>query len=650
MGEHDVELESAPEQLRAFIRRLLNDLRALEKMIASGLIESDVRRIGAEQELFLVNSAWRPAPVAKQVLDRIADPHFVTEIAQFNLEINLDPLVFTGDCLSEMERQLNGMIDKARAAANAYEAEIVLTGILPTIRKSDLELGNMTALPRYTALSEALARQRGEAFELKLKGNDELIIKHDNWMLEACCNSFQIHFQSGSKEFANLYNVAQAITAPVLAAAANSPLLFGRRLWKETRIPLFEQSVDTRHASYHLRERSSRVSFGQRWIENSALELFEEDVSRFPVLLGASLNSENPLSTLNRGAIPELQALQIYNGTVWRWNRPCYGITEGRPHLRIEARAFPSGPTVVDEIANAAFFFGLMSGVSRQHRDIAKEMEFDDAKSNFLSAGRRGLEAQFKWIGGEVIPARELICRYLLPVARYGLAAANIRAEDIDRYLGVIEKRARSGKSGSQWFLSSMSEMKQRGTKNEILTSLTAGTVNRQKRGRPVHQWSLAEITEGMMSKESCLCVEEFMTTDLFTVHENEPLELVANLMDWKHVRHIPVEDDDGNLTGLISCFEVLRHLLLVSNEAAPGLERAPVAVGSIMNKAPLTITPETLTFDAIALMRRERVDCLPVVNKGRLVGIVTERDFINVASRLLEQQAPPVKVRSIGS
>jgi CBS domain-containing protein len=650
MGEHNVELESVPERRRAFIRRLLNDLQALERMIASGLIESDVRRIGAEQELFLVNSAWRPASVAQQVLERIADPHFVTEIAQFNLEINLDPLVFTGDCLSEMERQLNRMIDKARAAANACEAEIVLTGILPTIRKSDLELENMTPLPRYTALSEALARQRGGAFELKVKGTDELIIKHDNWMLEACCSSFQIHFQSGSSEFANLYNVAQAITGPVLAAAANSPLLFGRRLWRETRIPLFEQSVDTRHTGYHLRERSSRVSFGQRWVQNSVLELFEEDVSRFPVLLGASLNTENPLAMLNRGEIPELQALRIYNGTVWRWNRPCYGITDGRPHLRIEARAFPSGPTVVDEIANAAFFFGLMSGVSRQHPDIAKEMDFDDARFNFLSAGRLGLEAQFKWLGGELIPARELVCRYLLPVARYGLAADGISSEDIDRYLGVIEKRARSGKTGAQWFLSSWSEMKKRGTRDEILTSLTAAAVEKQKEGRPVHQWSPAKIMEGMMSKESCLCVEEFMTTDLFTVDEDEPLELVANLMDWKHVRHIPVEDEHGNLAGLISCFEVLRHLLLISNEAAHGVERSPVAVGSIMNKSPLTIAPETLTFDAIALMRRERVDCLPVVNKGRLVGIVTERDFINVASRLLERQAPSAKGRAAGS
>lgn len=643
MGDHIVELERAPEQRRAFTKRLLNDLHALERMCASGMIEGDVRRIGAEQELFLVNSGWRPASIAREVLDTIADPHFVTEIAQFNLEINVDPLVFDGDCLSRMERQLNQMVDKAREAANANDAEIVLTGILPTMRKSDLDLSNMTTSPRYSGLNDALTRLRGGAYELKLKGTDELILKHDNWMLEACCTSFQIHFQSSAEEFANLYNVAQVVTAPVLAAAANSPLLFGRRLWSETRIPLFEQSIDTRNASYNLRERSPRVSFGRRWVENSAIELFEEDISRFPVLLSAPVDGEEPLAMLERGQVPELQALRIYNGTVWRWNRPCYGITEGRPHLRIEARALPSGPTVVDEIANAAFFFGLMSGLSRQHQNIAKDMEFEDARSNFLAAARLGLGAQFNWIGGRLVPARELICRKLLPIARCGLEESGILPADINRYLGVIEKRVRSGRTGSQWFTNSMSEIKRTGTRDEILTSLTASTVKNQKNGRPVHTWSPAEITGGIMTKQSCLVVEEFMTTDLFTVDEDEPMELVANLMDWKHVRHIPVEDNQGHLTGLISCFEVLRHLLLASSET----DRTPIAVRSVMNKTPLTITPETRILDAIALMRRKKVDCLPVVKEGRLVGIVTERDFINVAARLLEPEARPLKANA---
>ena len=637
MGQQNVNTKLSSEELRAFIKSLLNDISALKKMIADGMIESDVRRIGAEQELFLVNEGFRPAPVAMEVLNKISDPHFTNEIALFNLEVNLDPLAYGGDCLSRMEEQLCGLLDKAHRAANCYEADIALTGILPTIRKSDLELSNMTPKPRYFALNDALKSLRGADYELKIRGADELIIKHDSWMLEACCASFQVHLQVGADEFANLYNVAQAITAPVLAAAANSPLLFGRKLWRETRIPLFEQSIDTRNASYHLRERSPRVSFGNRWVRQSALELFEEDISRFRVLLGARLD-EDPFRMLEQGLAPQLDALRIYNGTVWRWNRPCYGVTDGKPHLRIEARAFPSGPTVLDEVANAAFFFGLMSGFSSEYRDITKAMEFDDAKSNFLAAAHLGLDSQFAWTQGKVIPARELILNQLLPIAREGLSRASILTSDADRYLGVIEERVRSGQTGAQWLLTSMSELRKGGTKDEALTSLVASTVRNQREGEPIHRWLPAQVADDETARPNYMRVEEFMTTDLFTVHEDEPLDLVANLMDWKRVRHIPVEDEEGKLAGLISCFEVLRKLQQSVGEAG----REPVAVSSIMIRDPLTVTPETATLEAIALLRRAQVDCLPVVKENRLVGIVTERDFINVAARLLEQRSQP--------
>ena len=632
MGIQSVDTKLTPEELRAFIKSLLNDLRALDKMIADGMIEANARRIGAEQELFLVNSAWRPAPVALDVLDKISDPHFTNEIGLFNLEINLDPLTFGGDCLSRMEQQLNGMLATASAAANGCESEIVLTGILPTLRKSDLELGNMTPKPRYFALNDALKQLRGGAYEFKIKGADELNIKHDTWMLEACCTSFQVHLQVGAGEFANLYNAAQLATAPVLAAAANSPLLFGRRLWRETRIPLFEQSIDTRNASDHLRERSPRVSFGNQWVKRSALELFEEDISRFRVLLGARLN-EDPFALLSQGLAPQLDALRIYNGTVWRWNRACYGVTDGKPHLRIEARAFPSGPTVADEMANAAFFFGLVLGLSTHCHEIATVLEFDDAKANFLAASHLGLDAQFAWVGGKMIHARELILHHLLPVARDGLLQGDILPADVDCYLRMIEERVSTGRTGSQWLLDSLAGMRKTATKDEVLTSLTAATVSRQQEGRPVHTWTPALMAEGDMHKPSYLRVEEFMTTDLFTVHADEPLDLVARLMDWKRVRHIPVEDEQGRLVGLISCFDVLRHLERSLNEPS----EEPIPISSVMNKEPLTVTPEMLTLDAIALMRRTRVDCLPVVKEGRLVGIVSERDFINVAARLLE-------------
>src|SRR5262249_11364768 len=269
MGAQDVQQDKDGIHKRQFITHLLHDVQALEEMIKSGAMESGVSRIGAEQEVFLVDQAWRPAPVAMELLDIVADPHFTTELGRFNLEINLDPLVFAGDCLKQLELDLNGLLATLRAIAHRQGVEVILTGILPTLRKSDLTLANMTAKPRYFALSDAMNQLRGDAYEFRLKGMDELIVKHDSVMLEACCTSFQVHYQVGAEEFPLLYNLAQAITAPVLAAATNAPLLFGRRLWRETRSPLFQQAVDTRSASHHLRERSPRVSFGQQWVEHS---------------------------------------------------------------------------------------------------------------------------------------------------------------------------------------------------------------------------------------------------------------------------------------------------------------------------------------------------------------------------------------------
>lgn len=635
MGIQDVNRDRDAAELRLFITRLLHDVQALESMIAKGMIESGVRRIGAEQELFLVDQAWRPAPVAIEMLEAIADPHYTTELGRFNLEINLDPLVFAGDCLSRMERDLNALLAQGRTVARHYGADIVLTGILPTLRKSDLTLDNMTPKPRYFALSEAMNQLRGGAYEFRLKGMDELIVKHDSVMLEACCTSFQVHYQVGADEFAALYNLAQAVTAPVLAAATNAPLLFGRRLWKETRIPLFQQAVDTRSASHHLRERSPRVSFGQRWVQRSVVELFQEDLARFRVLLGAQLQ-EDSLAALQQGLVPTLQALRIHNGTVYRWNRACFGFSDGKPHLRIENRVLPSGPTVLDEIANAAFLLGLLSGGPGIYADITKKMAFHDAETNFLAAAQVGLDAQFTWVDGRVIPARELIRQELLPIAREGLRNAGIVSADSDRYLEIIAERVRSGQTGSQWILRSLSEMHGGETKDALLSALTAATVKRQWEGKPVHEWPMARLEEGRARTPRDLRIEEFMTTDLFTVHPDEPIDLVVSLMDWNHIRHIPVEDEQGGLVGVISWFEIVRHYGRRNGQG----QTEPLAVSGILQKNPKTVPPETSVLDAIALMQREKMDCLLVVKEGLLVGIVTERDILNIAACLMEQQA----------
>ena len=635
MGNQDVLRDTDSGQLRRFIAHLLRDIHALEHMLDTGLIESGVHRIGAEQELFLVDAAWHPAPRALDILERIDDPHYTTELGLFNLEINLDPLVFEADCLSQLEGQLNRSLATVRAAAHQCGAEVVLSGILPTLRKSDLALTNMTPKPRYRALNTILTQLRGDDYEFQLKGADELNLKHDSVMLEAGCTSFQVHYQVEPAEFPQCYNIAQAMTAPLLAAAANSPLLFGRRLWRETRIPLFQQSVDTRRASTHLRERAPRVSFGQQWVDHSILDLIQEDLARFRVLIGTP-SEENSLRLLEEGGLPELQALRLHTGTVYRWNRGCFGIGGGKAHIRIENRVLPAGPSVVDEVANAAFFLGLLRGGQQTYGDIAQKMPFHNAEINFLAAAQRGLEAQFTWLDGQVVLARDLIRQDLLPLARDGLRTAGLNPADVERYLGVIEQRVTVGLTGSSWLLRSLADMRETDTQAARLSALTAASARRQWAGSPVHEWPLAQVEEGWSEKVHALRIEECMTTDLFTVHPNEPIDLVAKLMDWKRIRHIPVEDDQGKLVGLISCFEILRH-------CAPSLQQAesePIPVGAIMQSKPLTLPPETPLVEAVARMQQEKSASLLVAKDERLIGIVTERDILTLTARLLERSA----------
>lgn len=631
MGTQEVTGDLDAANLRLFIKHVLGDLRALEAIIAAGAIESGVRRIGAEQELFLVDRAWRPAPLAMEILEAIDDPHFTTELGRFNLEINLDPLILGGDCLGRLEGDLVKLLAKARTVAHAHGAAVALTGILPTLRKSDLVLANMTPKPRYLALNDAMSRLRGGDYEFRLKGLDELIVKHDSVMLEACCTSFQVHYQVGADEFASMYNLAQAVTAPLLAAATNSPMLFGRRLWKETRIPLFQQAVDTRGASHYMRERSARVSFGNRWVERSVLELFQEDLARFHVLLGASVE-EDSLAALKEGKLPGLRALRVHSGTVYRWNRPCFGCLDGKAHLRIENRVLPSGPTVLDEVSNAALFIGLMSGGLAGLGDVSKKMAFSDAEANFLAAAQAGLDARFTWLEGRAVAARDLIRQELLPIATQGLRDAGVATGDIDRYLGVIAARVESRQTGSQWLLDSLALMQGAETKDEAIGALAAATIARQWEGKPVHEWPPAKVEEGRTAMSKGLRVEEFMTTDLFTVRAQEPIDLVVNLMDWKHIRHVPVEDERGRLVGVVSWFEIVHHY--ARRDMADRTEA--VAVSSVMRQNPVTVPPETSVLDAIALMRREKLACLLVVKDDSLIGIVSERDFLNITAQLL--------------
>lgn len=633
MGQDVSGEPTGPEAVRAFTKALLRDLKALEHMLDRQMFESGVRRIGFEQEMFLVNRGWRPAPVSTEVLDRLEGP-FTTELALFNLEANVEPHLFEGRCFSNVEARIQDLVSQVRQAAAPSGADVALVGILPTLAKSDLSLENITPRARYHALNDALMKMRGgEPYKLRIEGTDELYIEHDSVMLEACNTSCQVHLQVEADEFAHLYNIAQVVTAPVLAAAVNSPVLFAKRLWEETRIALFQQSVDTRSATVHMRELAPRVRFGEQWVQSSVTELFQEDIARFRVLLTSEV-SEDPIECLNRGEIPSLQALQLHNSTIYRWNRPCYGLSANQPHLRIECRVLPSGPTVRDEVANAAFWIGLVMGGADSFGDVTERLDFEEAKENFLAASRHGLKAGFHWLDGETFSARRLILEELLPLARQGLAGAGVDPADIDTYLGLVHERVESGVTGSQWMMRSLTAIREQGTRAERLAAVTAGLVNRQRDGAPGHTWDNADIHEAGGWRLNYLKVEQYMTTSLFTVHEDELVDMVAFLMDRKSIRHVLVEDDQHGLVGIVSYRSLIR---LMAEDFGRGEEAPPVKM--IMERDPVSVAPETPTLEAIDLMRQERVSCLPVVKHGKLIGIVSERDFLPIAYELLEEK-----------
>lgn len=629
----DLTPKTSPDAIRVFTRALLRDLQAMERLLEDDRIESGVRRFGAEQEFFLVDRAWRPAPVAVEVLEELDDDPFTTELARFNLEANLSPRLLEGSCFSDMHGELDGYVTRVRDAARLHDAEAVLTGILPTLTKSDLSLDNITPRARYYALNEAM-NQAGSGFRLRIRGTDELMIQHDSVMLEACNTSAQVHLQVSAEEFAHLYNVAQAVTGPILAASVNSPLLFGRRLWAETRIALFQQSLDTRGADLHMREMSPRVRFGGSWLEKSVTELFQEDIATFRVLLAMDIE-EDAIAVLEEGGVPRLSALQLFNGTVYRWNRPCYGISNGKPHLRIECRALPAGPSTLDEMANTVFWIGAVLGVAKAVPDITERIEFDDAKANFLAASRLGLRSGMAWLDGDSGPADRLVLDTLLPLAHDGLSHYPVYKTEVDRYLGVIEERVSAGVTGSSWALKSLSRLKGAGTRGEQLAALTSATVRQQKKGLPVARWQHAELNEAGGWKHNYMRVEQYMTTSLTTVNQDELVELVAYLMHVRQIRHVLIEDNEHHLVGIVS----YRSLLRLMAEGRTRAEAESMPVSEVMERDPITVSPETPTLEAISRMRSNRVSALPVVQDGQLVGLVSETDFMPMAYHLLEER-----------
>ena len=636
MGEQKVSLLKDQGQMHRFVRHLLNDVQALEHMIDNDWFESGITRIGAEQEMCLVsNKTFKPATIATEALAMMKEyPWVETELARFNLETNMVPRELKGKCLSLMEKENDKNLTLIRKKLKSLDADIILTGILPTLRQFHLHMDNLTPKKRYKALMESINQQLiGNAYELRLLGIDELLVKHDSPLLEACNTSFQVHLQVSPKDFVKMYNIAQAVAAPMIAVAANSPIVFGRRLWHESRIALFQQALDTRTTHDHMRERSPRVNFGSGWLQDSVLEIYREDIARFRVLISSDVE-EDAIRMITEGKVPKLRALQVHNSTVYRWNRPCYGISpNGKPHLRIENRVFAAGPTVVDETANAAFWLGVMVGMAEKYQDIKKHISYADIRDNFAKASRYGLDSKFTWFKDKKISASDLILKELLPLARQGLKSRKVNAGDIDKYLGIIKDRTKSHTTGARWQLRAFTKLMEETTRDEALTCLTASIIKNQNEKMPVHKWKLPELKDLQEYRPSNLKVEEFMETDLFTVQKDDIIELVAEMMDWRDIDYTPVEDIKGNLVGLMTSRLLLRHM--IKNRK---LNKKVTMVKDIMIEHPATIDPGATIKKAMEKMKDNKIGCLPVVKGKELIGIITEMDFLRISGRLIER------------
>ncbi len=638
MGEQRVSLLQENKEMNQFVRSLLNDVKALEYMLEHDMFESGITRIGAEQEMCLVNADnYRPATNAMEALEKMKSYDWVeTELAKFNLETNLTPHVFKGNCLSKLDKENSDKLEKIRVELAKMGTKLVLTGILPTLTKTDMTIDNLTPKPRYYALMEALSGhlEKGEKFKLNLEGIDELRITHDSPMLEACNTSFQVHLQVSPDNFVQMYNIAQALAGPTMAIAANSPIVFGKRLWHESRIALFQQALDTRASKDHLREKQTRVHFGKDWLYESVLEIYREDIARFRVLLATDVK-ENSLEEIAEGRIPKLRSLQVHNSTVYRWNRPCYGVSDnGKPHLRIENRVLPSGPTTIDEVANAAFWLGCMEGMADEIKDIKEHLSFDDVSDNFLKAAKFGIDTNFTWFNDKKYSACDLILKELLPLSRKGLEKHKVAKADIDKYLGIIEARAKMHTNGARWQLRAYTHFCKTLTKDEALTALTKTIIENQEKGIPVHEWALPDKASIDTYRPGKMRVEQFMETDIFTVRPDDIVELTAEMMDWRKIRYMPVEDEEGRLCGLITSRLLLRHF-----SRKTGMEEEVTTVNDLMIKTPMTVAPDTTIIDAMNMMRDNKIGCLPVVKgEDELIGVITEMDFLRISGRLMER------------
>jgi gamma-glutamyl:cysteine ligase YbdK (ATP-grasp superfamily) len=490
MGREIQPIKITGEDRRTYRAKLARSLDVFARMLRENLFESDPCLVGQEIELNLVDDDGAPSMRNGDVLAEIADPAWATEVGQFNLEINVPPRELTGDAVVGLEEEIRQSLNHGDGRARGLGSRLVMIGILPTLRKSDVTEETLSPNERFRVLNEQIFAARGEDMQIEIEGAEQLLTHSDSITPEAACTSVQLHVQVSPDSFADYWNAAQAIAGVQVALAANSPFLFGKQLWHETRITLFEQATDTRPDELKRQGVRPRVWFGERWI-TSVFDLFEENIQYFPALLPIT-EDEDPVAMLEQGGCPELAEMSLHNGTIYRWNRPVYAVVDGKPHVRVENRVLPAGPSVADVMANAAFYYGLVRVLAESERPVWTQMSFAAAAENLQAAARHGLAGTLYWPGLGEVGVAELVLRRLLPMARDGLSRWGVGTAHADRLLGIIEQRCLTGRNGATWQIATMSALAERGaSRDEALRGMTQRYIDHMHTNEPAHGWPL---------------------------------------------------------------------------------------------------------------------------------------------------------------
>ena len=471
------------------VRRCLD---VFARMLQDARFKEAPQQVGLEAEFYLVDGAADACERGAEVLAAIGAGDWAPELGKFNLEVNLAPRTLADEALGGLERDLADSMAYADARARSAGARLAMIGILPTLRERHTTEEAMSPNPRYYLLNEQMCAARGEEMRIAIEGPERLLTHVDSIMPEAACTSVQLHLQVTPEAFGNYWNAAQAVAGIQVAVGANSPYLYGKELWRESRIPLFEQATDTRPEELQIQGVRPRVWFGERWI-TSVFDLFEENIRYFPALLPLR-EDEDPEAALDSGEAPQLAELTLHNGTVYRWNRPVYAVDGGEPHLRVENRVLPAGPTVTDVIANAAFYYGLVHMLAEAERPIWSQMSFAAAHDNLMEASRYGLEARLYWPGLGEVPVAELLLRRLLPLAYEGLRRRGVDTAAADRFIGVIEQRCLTGRTGAAWQTETVYALEEGSglDRYTALSEMTQRYLKFMQTGEPVHTWPAA--------------------------------------------------------------------------------------------------------------------------------------------------------------